>query len=102
VVLAVDAGLYEAVATNMLGEIPTQERQRRDALGEMANVICGNLVPLLGGARGDFQLETPKPGATERGLCEDGAARVAQTRLTFDEGSLELALCRDPAPRNGG
>jgi two-component system chemotaxis response regulator CheY len=94
-IVAADSGLYATLAANMLALDEADPRQRQDALGEMANVICGNLVPLLGAERGDFELEAPVPAAPQ-----PLGANLAdlETSLLFDEGYLTLALCLDRRP----
>jgi two-component system chemotaxis response regulator CheY len=93
-VLSVDDRLYSALAANMLGEEGLDDRQRADALGEMANVICGNLLPLLGWD-GEFKLEPPEPSTPDCGIGAQGCGRYFELGMVFDEGNLELALCRE-------
>ncbi|HXB98691.1 MAG TPA: response regulator [bacterium] len=97
-VLSVDARLYTALAANMLGEADLGDRQRSDALGEMANVVCGNLLPLLGW-NGEFKLGPPEPSSPDCGVGSDACGRYFDLRMVFDEGDLELALCRERAHR---
>ena len=48
------------LSTNMLGEpAPADARVERDALGEVANVICGNVLPAIAGPDTVFHLKTP-------------------------------------------
>jgi two-component system chemotaxis response regulator CheY len=89
-VLSADAELYGSLAAAMLGSPETTEAQRADALGEMANVICGSLVQALGGVRGDFRLAAPEPYLEEPGQ----GLRAVEARLSFEEGSLDLRLLR--------
>ncbi len=59
--LRVTDGLLEAIASNMLGEdTPPSIEMQRDALGEMANVICGNVLPAVSGSQEIFRLSAPK------------------------------------------
>ncbi|HYD52305.1 MAG TPA: chemotaxis protein CheX [Gemmatimonadaceae bacterium] len=90
-VLQVSASLLPVVAANMLGaaEAPGLELQR-DALGELANVIAGNVVPALDGPRAVYQLEAPRACAALP--ASDPAATV---RLTFDEGAALVHLYLD-------
>ena len=49
-VLRVSDDVLDAAAANMMGrDAPPAEPLRRDALGEMTNVLCGNLLPLVAG-----------------------------------------------------
>ena len=67
--LAVQLGAYwlglglfaAALAANMLGvsDAEADARTRRDALGEVANVVCGNVLPLVGGRHAVFHLGAP-------------------------------------------
>ena len=58
-VIETRGGLFSAIAANMLSiDIPSSQ-QKKDALGEIANIICGNVVPSLGGAGGDIKLKAP-------------------------------------------
>jgi CheY-specific phosphatase CheX len=60
--LIVSGNILPGIVMNMLGEdAEISEEAQRDALGELANVICGNVLPEVGGADGVFTLETPRP-----------------------------------------
>ncbi|HEX5580709.1 MAG TPA: chemotaxis protein CheX [Gemmatimonadaceae bacterium] len=89
-VLRVTAGALDAAAANMLAlDAPPDETLRRDALGEVANVICGTLLPALAGARAEFVLEAPRwIGATgeARGTC------VAEACVPLEDGRATVAL----------
>ncbi len=62
--LGTTADVALAVADNMLGEetLPTVEQQW-DALGEVANVICGNALAEIYGPQNVFDLGKPSPSA---------------------------------------
>ena len=84
------------VANNMLGadeDHPCSEEQKFDALGELANVICGNLVASLGKGEDVFNLGKPQvsaSGAEAEPVQAQGPASV--TRLTLEQGWAELRL----------
>jgi CheY-specific phosphatase CheX len=89
--LTIPRRLAAPLAGNMLGledEQPTPEQQA-DALGEMANVICGNLLPALAGDDAVFDVLAPK-------VLDDKAAEppnpAARTSISFAEGWAEVAL----------
>jgi CheY-specific phosphatase CheX len=91
-VVGVSASMLPAIAANMLGlepdAAPTNE-QRRDALKELANVICGNLLPRIAGAKAVFNVRAPSF------VVEDPARRGAQVGaavLMLDTGVVHLAL----------
>jgi CheY-specific phosphatase CheX len=54
-------GLLPIIATNMLGEedVPPKNLQY-DALGEIANVICGNMLPEIAGSDHIFHVSAPE------------------------------------------
>jgi hypothetical protein len=54
-------GLLPLIAANMLGEedVPSKSLQY-DALGEIANVICGNMLPGIAGSKDIFRVRAPK------------------------------------------
>ena len=48
------------LAANMLGEgDPATDLQQRDALKELTNVVCGNLLPDLAGAETVYRIAAP-------------------------------------------
>jgi hypothetical protein len=76
----------------MLGaEPPVAPRLTRDALGEIANVVCGNLVPSLGGPEDVFHLDAPEVGPVTESPVRSNppAARVV---IGAGEGQAKLAL----------
>lgn len=54
-------GMLELLASNMLGDANGDAHMQRDALAEVTNVVCGNLLPLLGGTSAEFSLDAPQP-----------------------------------------
>ncbi len=54
-------GLLPIITANMLGEedVPSKSLQY-DALGEIANVICGNMLPGLAGSKDVLHVSAPK------------------------------------------
>jgi CheY-specific phosphatase CheX len=94
--LAVSANMLPAIASNMLGldegDTAPLPEQQRDALKELTNVVCGNLLPRVAGTQAVFKIEGPRivePRAIENTGGEDP---VARTRLILEEGRAEFAL----------
>jgi chemotaxis protein CheY-P-specific phosphatase CheC len=57
-----DEVLLEALLENMIGDDePATLPVQLDALGEMANVICGNVLPSLEDPSAVFRLDSPTP-----------------------------------------
>jgi chemotaxis protein CheY-P-specific phosphatase CheC len=54
-------GLLPIIAANMLGEEEVPSRsQQYDALGEIANVICGHMLPGIAGSKDIFHVSSPR------------------------------------------
>ena len=83
-------GVLPALAANMLGEwdAPGPELQR-DALGEFANVLCGNLLRSIHGTRALFRLAPPcVPAATQL----HAALESHRVMLGLEAGRAEVEL----------
>ena len=92
-VLAAHGGLLPALAANMLGENePPSMDQQHDALGEIANVVCGNLLPRIAGKASVFQITAPKAMDTEELASCMREACAAEVQLPLEEGRADLAL----------
>jgi CheY-specific phosphatase CheX len=85
------------LAANMLGDgdIPPLGQQL-DALSEVANVVCGNLLPAIAGTQAIFRMEAPHvvQGDLPRQIDEP----VARTHLQLHEGWAQVLLYMDAAP----
>ena len=94
-VLTVSDTMLPALGTNMLGCDDTQaasDEQQRDALKEVLNVICGNLLPILYNQYDVFDVQAPVLPATPtpHDVPIDG-----QARLHLDGGQVHVALYID-------
>jgi hypothetical protein len=84
-------GLSHAVAQTLLGEAPSTQ-QEEDALKEMTNVICGNLLPYLAGPKPLYQMDPPQ---IEAGFVEGPSAQepaLAVAGITFPEGHAAMEV----------
>jgi CheY-specific phosphatase CheX len=92
-VLRMCGGTLGMVAMNMLGESEAPaEALQLDALGELANVICGNLLPAIAGSREIFRLDPPQPGIPGLATAPAGSELVSSALIGLDDGRAELAL----------
>lgn len=90
--LRVCAHLLPALAANMLGDDEqVSPAQQLDALGEIANVVCGNVLPVITNAKEIFHLEGPR-SLTGADLLNADANADAFVRLYLDEGCAGLHL----------
>jgi CheY-specific phosphatase CheX len=97
-----DAAVPEIVA-NMLGNDdggPPTVQQQCDAVGELANVMCGNLVQALAGPEPVFRLEAPKVATdlTAAG-SESASGVVTSARVPLENGWAELSLVLNGDPQ---
>jgi len=92
-VLQVSKDLLPTLAANMLGEDePPSERWQRDALCEIANVICGNALPVIAGAKEVFHLSAPQ---FIEGAPENGEKPAAEAHVGLEEGRADVLLFLD-------
>lgn len=93
VVVGVTAGILPALAENMLGASAAPDPQlQRDALGELVNVVTGNVLPMINGATAVFRLDAPVPAGDAPFAARVGELSAARVRLRMDEGEAILAL----------
>ena len=100
-----DEHLARIMAANMLGideNDPDAAQKRKDAVGEILNMICGNFLPLVAGTRAEFKIGAPVEIPEE--VFDDLVAHHPEELLTDTELSLEggcrarLALLLDEPP----
>jgi CheY-specific phosphatase CheX len=85
-------GVLKDVTCNMLGEEETPtDADQRDALAELTNIICGNLLPQIGGTQAVFHVRMPMILADH---CDRqlGGTLSAQAEVGLDTGRAEIAL----------
>lgn len=87
-------GLLPILAANMLGEEEVTSRtQQYDALGEIANVICGHMLPGIAGSKDIFHVSPPRMGES---IDLPPMAEV-QVGLGLGRADLLLFVSRYPA-----
>jgi len=92
-IMAAYGDLLPTLAANMLGDggIPPVDKQL-DAFCEIANIVCGNLIPRIAGKVGVFKVAAPKLMQTD-GLAgcmrEPGGVEV---QLPLEEGRADVTL----------
>lgn len=86
--LQVEPTILSAIAMNMFGDESLTDEIKTDILGELANIICGNALPLIAGRTEVFRLSAPRSNGSAN--LEGELAAVA--RLTAAEGRAEVSL----------
>ena len=80
-------GLLPILAANMLGEEGTPSKNLQyDALGEIANVICGNMLPGIAGSKDVFHVDPPKMAESP------DLPPVAEVQVGLGPGRADLLL----------
>jgi chemotaxis protein CheX len=91
--------LLPELTQNMLGEEEAQdEAVWADALGEVANVICGNILPQIAGPEAVFDLATPQVELNGKGLAPYPGPEITSGILGIEEGRTRVMLFVDNAP----
>ena len=89
-------GLFSAIATNMLSNDNPSDQLKKDALGEIANIICGNVVPSLAGGGREYKIESPRSLNKDDLLKEEKQGKpMAEITLNFNEGRADIKLFVD-------
>jgi CheY-specific phosphatase CheX len=94
------------LAANMLAqEDPPSDFEQRDALKELTNVICGNLLPYLAGKEAVYTIRAPLIREVPDASGAIKGEPAAQFRIGVEQGQafLQLFLCSEtgtlePAP----
>ncbi len=93
VVLQLAGGILSSLASNMLGlESSATEREQRDALGEAANVICGNVLPRIAGTTAVFALGVPQPFDSWQAALDALGPIAAHVCLDIEGGRADVGL----------
>jgi hypothetical protein len=91
VVLTVEKAMLPELTANMLGvDEPASLAEQEDALGELTNVLCGNLLPVIAGDQHVFILAAPAR-ASEVG----SDLPLARIGLALDTGAILATLYSD-------
>ena len=88
--ISVSHELLDVITINITGE--DQEftpQQKYDALGEMANIICGNLLPQVAGPKEIFDLSAPQL-INEMPISRLAEAKEEEIEICFDEGLVRI------------
>jgi CheY-specific phosphatase CheX len=93
-VVSLSPTLMPEIATSMLGleNAEPSPTQQEDAFKELANVICGNLLPALAGTQVVFAVSAPILMAENETPAASARTPAAATHLTLENGVADLTL----------
>ncbi len=85
--------LLEAIATNMLGADMATPEEKEGALCEMANIICGNTVPLFAKNSNICYIRPPRIAEQDEDTDQTFRGMHKETLKVFlDEGIAEIMI----------
>lgn len=91
--ISVNDDLYDALAANMLGENTVADEEREAALCEIANIVCGNIVPYFAANDEICKINPPKiSNLEEKEEYENSEYGDEKLRLFVDEGIADISL----------
>lgn len=94
--LSVYGDILPTLAANMLGSDGAPPvTQQHDALGEIANVVCGNVLPSLTGPREVFKISAPRVTGSDDLVARQTDRPTAQVDLALTEGRARISLYVD-------
>jgi CheY-specific phosphatase CheX len=94
-IISVADSMLMTIAGNMLGEDTPTEKQLSDALGEVGNVICGNVLPNLAGSKAVFNIAAPRVYSRSELPDISETKNTIRVKVPFDEGVVDLKLIID-------
>ena len=94
--MKVSGEVLSEIAVNMLGVDNDDEispEDQNDALKETINVLCGNILPVIGGKQAVFNIGAPEliPEGEDM-IVKSGEKLVSDVKLSLDEGRCDLVL----------
>jgi hypothetical protein len=100
-VVTIRGEVLPIIAANMLGiEERPSENEQHDALCEIANVICGNVLPRIAGPREVFQIQAPE--SADPSSPPPGHPAAGRACVPLDEGVAEVDLYITRGAASGG
>ena len=92
-IIETTSAVAAALAENMLGEErPGARVLATDALGEVANVVCGNVLAALVPDDGPFALSAPRAHRAGEHTSSDEESPCASTELEVESGWVSVRL----------
>lgn len=109
--LSVPPDLAEPLARNMLGlddQEPLPPEHAQDALAELLNVICGNLLPSITSPHDVYDIQRPEVLDPQDRFCAPELPHEFHVPISLDQAQVDLTLlldrlpCLAPAAAGGG
>jgi CheY-specific phosphatase CheX len=95
-VVMVSSDLLSLLPSNMLAlNGPVEKRDQFDALREVANVICGNMLPRVTGSDEAFKISPPELINVSETSALSALSPTAEVHIGIDLGRADLFLFMD-------
>jgi hypothetical protein len=93
-IVSLDSSILPVLSSNMLGEYDTgNQTMGNDALCEITNIICGNVLPAIYGFKPMFHLDAPRLlNESEKLEAISSYALTAGAQVFFDAGCADISL----------
>lgn len=92
-IISPSGDLLKAMAANMLGIENPDANQKEEALCEIANIICGNTVPLFAQDDDICYIDPPEILKKEEQFDENGQEMNKETiEVMLDSGTVEISI----------
>lgn len=93
-VIRADEDLVDAIAANMLGSDDASPEQKQGALCEIANIICGNVIPDFSDGDKISYIRPPRVASEDEDPHElfRGMEKAGPVRVNLDEGNADIVV----------
>jgi CheY-specific phosphatase CheX len=91
-VVTANGELLQPLAANMLGVDEASDTEQRDALGEISNVVCGNVMPRIAQSVEAFRIQSPDVVLGGIPCDWSTASPSVKVSLPFEEGRADVML----------
>lgn len=96
--LGLSGNLSARIASGFLGgQEPPDRDQQVDAFKELANILCGNLLPYVGGSRAVFKIAAPRRLSREEWAQKPGERLFGETSASYEGGAIFLRVFLEAA-----
>lgn len=91
--ISANEDLYHALAVNMLGENSAESEEKDAALCEIANIVCGNIVPFFAHDAEICKIHPPEiSGSGQEKRFQQEGFQDEKLRVFLDEGIADILL----------
>ncbi len=91
--VVVQEPLLNEITKGMLGDQEKySDKEKFDSLGEIANVVCGNILPYVSGPHAKFDIDSPRVMNADKLKSK---TLISKSDIILDDGRFEILFYRD-------